>query len=277
MQTVSRMVTSSDGYQLYAEAVGNRDNPALLFIPGASTPLSWWRKQFDALSDAYYCVSFDLRGNGASDKPSDSAAYLEGQRWADDVAAIISAFDLSKPVVCAWSYGGYALGDYLQSYGQTNLSGLVIVDSSLQLNTDQRKNLVRETFGIPMGKLFAPVIATYREGVEEVFRVLTDAPVEDRDRSNFYGASFLTAPATWQAMFGRTIDHTEVFGRVSLPVLVIYGQKDPIHTPLVVEQFREAIPHAQISIYPCAHAPFYESTERFHRELIQFMNATFAK
>jgi non-heme chloroperoxidase len=277
MQTVSRMVRSADGCHLYAEATGNREKPALLFIPGASTPLSWWRKQFNALSDAYYCVSFDLRGNGASDKPSDPAAYQESQRWADDIAAIISAFELSKPTVCAWSYGGYAFGDYLQHYGQANLSGVVIVDSSLQLNTDQRRYLVRETFGKLMGKLFAPDIATYREGVEDVFRSLTDAPVEDRDQANFHGASFLTAPATWQAMFGRTIDHTEVFGRVSLPMLVVYGQKDPIHTPLVVEQFREAIPHAQISIYPCAHAPFYESTERFQRELIQFMNATFSK
>lgn len=277
MQTVSRMVTSTDGYQLYAEAAGNRANPALLFIPGASTPLSWWRKQFDALSDSFYCVSFDLRGNGASEKPSDPAAYLESQHWADDVAVILSAFSLSKPVVCAWSYGGYALGDYLHSYGQTHLSGLVMVDSSLQLNTDQRRYLVRETFGKPMGKLFAPDIATYREGVQEIFRSLTDAPVADRDQATFHGASFLTAPATWQAMFGRTIDHTGVFGRMSLPVLVVYGRKDPIHTPLVVEQFREAIPHAQISLYPCAHAPFYESAGRFNEELVQFLDATFSK
>jgi len=277
MQTVSRIVTSADGCQLYAEAAGNRDRPAILFIPGASVASSWWRKQFDHLSDTFYYVRFDLRGNGASEKPSDPAAYQERKRWADDLAAIISAFELSKPTVCAWSYGGYVLGDYLHSYGQTNLSGLVLVDSGAQLNTDQSKDLVHEEFGRLMGKLFSPTIITYREGVEDVFKSLTLEPVEDRDRTNFLGASFLMAPSTWQAMFGRKIDHTETFQQVSLPTLVIYGQHDPIFTPRAAEQFREIIPHAHISSYPCGHAPFYERAERFNMELVQFMNATFSK
>ena len=277
MQTVSRIVTSADGCQLYAEAAGNRDQPAILFIPGASVASSWWRKQFDHLSDTFYCVRFDLRGNGASDKPSDPAAYQESKRWADDVAAILSAFELSKPTVCAWSYGGYALGDYLHSYGQTNLSGLVIVDSGTQLNTNQSKDLVHEEFGKLLSKLFSPTITTYREGVEDVFKSLTLHPVEYRDKADFHGASFLMAPSTWQAMFGRKIDHTDAFQLVSLPTLVVYGQQDPIFTPLAAEQFREIIPHAQISSYPCAHAPFYECAERFNMELVQFMNASFSK
>jgi non-heme chloroperoxidase len=192
-------------------------------------------------------------------------------------AAIISAFGLSKPTVCAWSYGGYVLGDYLHSYGQTNLSGLVFVDSGIQLNTDQSKDLVHEEFGKLMGKLFSPTITTYREGVEDVFKSLTSQPVEGRDKADFLGASFLMAPSTWQAMFGRKIDHTETFQQVSLPTLVIYGQHDPIFTPLAAEQFREIIPHAHISSYPCGHAPFYERAERFNMELVQFMNATFSK
>ena len=277
MQTISRIVTSTDGCQLYAEAAGNRDQPAILFIPGAGVASSWWRKQFDHLSDTFFCVRFDLRGNGASDKPSDPAAYQESKRWADDVAAIISAFELSKPIVCAWSYGGCALGDYLYSYGQTNLSGLMIVDSRTQLGTDQSKDVGREEFGKLLSKLFSPTITTYREGVEDVFKSLTVHPVEYRDKANFYGASFLMAPSTWQAMFGRTIDYTDAFRLVSLPTLVVYGQQDPILTPLSAEQFREIIPHAQMSYYPCGHAPFYECAERFNMELVQFVNASFSK
>ncbi|EFH81031.1 alpha/beta fold hydrolase [Ktedonobacter racemifer] len=277
MQIDSRMVRSADGCHLYAEAVGNRDHPAILFIPGASVTGTWWRKQFDSLSDTFYCVRFDLRGNGASDKPSDPAAYQESQRWADDIAAIISAFELSKPTVCAWSYGGYALGGYLQHYGQANLSGVVMVDSGAQLNTDQSKDQLHEAFGQLIGKLFSPDVTAYREGVEDVFKSLTAAPVEDRDRADFHGASFLMAPATWQAMFGRRIDHTEDFERVSLPILVVHGQQDPIFTPRAAEQFREIIPQAQISSYPCAHAPFYECAERFNLELVQLMNDVSSK
>jgi non-heme chloroperoxidase len=252
MPTVSRIVTSADGCQLYAEAAGNKDQPAILFIPGASVASSWWRKQFDHLSDTFYCVRFDLRGNGASEKPSDPAAYQESKRWADDLAAIIAAFELSKPTVCAWSYGGYALGDYLHSYGQTNLSGLVLVDSGTQLNTNQSKDLVHEAFGKLMRKLFSPTITTYREGVEDVFKSLTLQPVEGRDKADFLGASFLMAPSTWQAMFGRTIDHTEAFQLVSLPTLVVYGQQDPIFTPRAAEQLERSSPMRRFPPIPAA-------------------------
>ena len=45
----------------------------------------------------------DLRGHGLSDKPRD--AYGDSRLWADDVASIIDALNLDRPVLSGWSYG----------------------------------------------------------------------------------------------------------------------------------------------------------------------------
>jgi non-heme chloroperoxidase len=277
MQAVSRIVTSSDGCRLYAEAAGNRDNPAILFIHGIGVSSAWWRRQFDHLSDLFYCVCFDLRGHGASEKPSDAAAYRDSKRWADDVAAIIDAFELSKPLVCAWSYRGDVLCNYLRHYGQENLSGLVLIDTGLLLDKNPGGQLLQEGCWEPINKLFSPDVTTYRQGVEASYRLLTSSPVEQRDEADFLGVSFLVAPSTWQAILSREVDHTGVFQSVSLPALILYGRQDKICTPFASEQLLRVIPRAEVSYYSCGHAPFYEEAERFNVELAQFQNALLSK
>ena len=43
--------------------------------------------------------------------------YADGQLWADDLAAVIEQTGLERPVVVAWSYGGYIVADFLRAYG----------------------------------------------------------------------------------------------------------------------------------------------------------------
>jgi non-heme chloroperoxidase len=276
MQAVSCIVTSSDGCRLYAQAVGKRDHLAILFIHGIGVSSAWWRKQFDYLSDHFYCVSFDLRGHGASDKPSDPAAYQESHRWADDVMTVMDAFELIKPIVCVWSYGGYVLADYLRHYGGKNISALVLVDTEPQLGTEEAIKVTQPGCLERVGRMLsASDITTYRDSAEDILKMMTLEPIEQPDYADLLGAAFLVAPSTWQAMFSRQVDNSDLFQAISLPTLILYGQHDGVLLPAAGEQFLELIPHAQVSVYPGGHAPFYESAERFNFDLIQFINKPF--
>lgn len=274
MRTISRAVKSADGCYLYAEAAGDMDKPAILFIHGISGCGAWWDRQFDALSERFYCVRFDLRGHGASDKPTDAAAYRESRRWADDVAAVMSAFSLRQPTVCGWSYGGVVLGDYLRHYGQANLSSMVIVDTSLQINAGQAAELFHEECWGPMPDLLSSDAAASRKAAEDLFGFLTRYPLDRRERAVLLGSAFLVAPQTWQFMFDRTIDNIDIFQAVSRPTLVVYGQQDAICTQMAAEQFVKVLSHAQLSAYPCGHSPFYECADRFNLELDQFLHTS---
>ncbi len=56
--------------------------------------------QFESsLADEFRLVALDNRGHGMSEKPLEEEDYTDERLWADDLAAVISALDLDRPVL----------------------------------------------------------------------------------------------------------------------------------------------------------------------------------
>jgi len=115
-----KFATSRDGSRLFSVATSPRAGGIpLLFVPGLSVTSAWWRKQFtSALLRDHFMVSFDLRGHGASDKPAQASAYQQSVLWAQDIQAVMDAWEIDRVVLVGWSYGGHAVCDYQRHYGQ---------------------------------------------------------------------------------------------------------------------------------------------------------------
>jgi non-heme chloroperoxidase len=47
-------------------------------------------RAFSSLASQFRIITYDLRGHGDSTKPADPAMYREGQRWGDDLHAVIA-------------------------------------------------------------------------------------------------------------------------------------------------------------------------------------------
>ncbi len=210
-------------------------------------------------------VSFDLRGHGDSDKPTDEAAYADGARWADDLAAVIAAAGLRRPVLVGWSLGGLVILHYLKRHGNKGIAGINLVDAVTSFSPD----LLR-----PAAKDFAGRLSS------EDFAVRTDAIAE------FLQACFATPPPrseldrmlVFNGMVPRAVQLgvvkisseglDEAIARFNAPLLVTFGAKDQLLYPQMAERVRPINPRAQFSIYPEAgHSPFYEVPGRFNREL----------
>lgn len=128
---------SSDGVNLVGEAQGDRSAPEILFIHGLRQSRLSWEKQFaDPALPGFRLVGFDLRGHGDSDKPASPDAYAAIDRWADDVAAVIAAAGLRRPVIVGWSLGGYVAGAYLRKYGGARVAGVNLVDAVTKLSPE---------------------------------------------------------------------------------------------------------------------------------------------
>ncbi len=69
----------------------------------------------------------DNRGHGMSERPVQPEHYVDAQLWADDVAAVIEQVDLERPVLVAWSYGGFIVSDYVRAYGTAEIAGVNLV------------------------------------------------------------------------------------------------------------------------------------------------------
>ena len=112
-------VQGGGGLRLHVREWGNADGPPILFIHGWSQNHLCWARQYEsALADEFRLVAYDLRGHGMSEAPLEPAHYTDGALWADDVAAIIDAARLDRPVLVGWSYGAFVICDYVRGYGQ---------------------------------------------------------------------------------------------------------------------------------------------------------------
>lgn len=270
---VRYQVETPDGLQLSAHEWGNPDGPEILFIHGMAQAHLSFARQFDsALAERFRLVAFDLRGHGDSDKPADPAFYVEGKRWADDVAAVIAATALRRPVVVGWSLGGRVLRQYVADHGDGRLAGINIVSSRAiedpsilgagsLANLEKRPDDLGERIRANIAFLGACFLAPPDEDdfrLAVAYNMMVPAAVRD-------------AIGGWQTDAERC---RRALRAVTVPALISHGRDDVLVLPAAAEMIAEAIGHARLSWYErCGHSPFYEQAERFNRELAAFVTS----
>lgn len=128
LESDSRILVSPDGTEVYADAIGDRSKPALVFIHGFSLSTVVFDDIFnDAVwASEAYLVRYDVRGHGRSGKPDNEDAW-ESQRFAEDFVTVVDAFQLDKPFVVGWSLGATNIADILSFQSSSYLAGIIYI------------------------------------------------------------------------------------------------------------------------------------------------------
>lgn len=92
-----RVVRSADGTQIAVFESGNPSGPVLVAVHGYPDNHTVWDAIADELGDRYRVITYDVRGAGASGKPTAKAAY-KIDRLTEDFAAVIDAVSPDAPV-----------------------------------------------------------------------------------------------------------------------------------------------------------------------------------
>lgn len=261
-------VTSPDGLALAACETGNPAGPEILFIHGFNQAALSWQRQFDdpALTEHFRMVAFDLRGHGASDKPPAPAHYTEDARWAGDVAAIIAAAGLRRPLLCGWSYGGRVITDYVRHHGFGGLAGINFVAAS----TKDDPAFVGPGLG-HVARMLSDELADNIAGTRGFLRACFALQPPQADFEIMLAFNMLPPPAVRQAVRARTPNPGDLLPTLRLPVLVTHGAADAVSLAARSRFAAAQIPGARLSIYDgIGHAPFFEDMPRFDRELAEF-------
>ncbi len=93
-----------DGVLICYQSTGT--GPALLLSHGYGATSGMWAGQLEVLSKSHQLITWDMRGHGQSDSPSDPAAYSEEATVAD-MAALLDACNISSAAIAGLSLGGY--------------------------------------------------------------------------------------------------------------------------------------------------------------------------
>jgi pimeloyl-ACP methyl ester carboxylesterase len=234
--------------------------------------MCWNSQVVSPLAERFRMVGFDIRGHGMSEKPLDPAAYADGQLWADDLAAVIEQTRLEQPVLVAWSYGGFMVGDYLRAYGTTALAGIHLVGGAVVLRPPVfdhigpgfLENALNASAADPRVNIPA---------IQRFLRACSVRPLDDELWSTALCWNMAVAPEVRGALISRSIDVTDALSRASVPVLVSHGTADAIVLPSMAEHVLEHCEGAVASWYDgVGHMPFIEEPERFNVELAAFVD-----
>jgi non-heme chloroperoxidase len=267
MQT--HTVAGGGGLQLHVREWGKADGPPILFIHGWSQNHLCWDKQYEStLRDEFRLVAFDLRGHGMSQAPPGPEHYTDDRLWADDLAAIIDRLGLERAVLVGWSYGAFAICDYIRAYGQDRVAAVNFVEGAVKLGEAAFGTLIGPGFLDHFVDLTADDLPANIRGMRSFVRTCLAKPVAAEDFETALCWNMTVAPQVRAALGAREIDDDDVLRALEVPLLVTQGRSDTVVLPAMAEHVLATCPTAEASWYEgVGHVPHLEEPGRFNREL----------
>ena len=242
---------------------GPREAAPLLFLHGNPTWSYLWRHPIAELSaQGHRCVALDHMGFGRSFKPPRLSAYSL-RRHVDNAVALIEALDLRNITLVAHDWGGpIGLGamverperlsrlvllntwawelpsflpPFLREFRSEGLGEILILGGNLFVESIPSAMARREPNPVMMDAYRAPFPDYWsRAGMLAFHR---DIPLTERDRS---------------AALMSTIQ--ERLPTLEVPVLLVWGMRDPVFQRPFLEQWGEVYPRAEtVEFADCSH------------------------
>lgn len=263
------------GVPLNVVEAGDPSKPAILLIHGIGQSYLSFEPQLRSpqLARNFHLVAFDLRAHGNSGKPWTADAYQDTAIWAEDVARVISATRIVRPVVVAWSYGTLVVADYLRHRGTSELGGIMLVGGLGGLApTPSMDSGVRERIRQSRERQESPDITQNIEAARSVAGALVAKPMPSEwvERTMMV-ASMLPAYAR-TLLWLRNVDNVDVAPKLrDIALMIVAGGKDrgvPVNDARALVA---SLPNATLSLYAgVGHSPFAEDPVRFNAELARF-------
>ena len=245
-----------DGVKIYYEVhMGN--GPALLLSHGYSATSGMWAGQISALSKHFKLITWDMRGHGKSDYPSDPAAYSEAHTIKDMETILDETCGSSgRAIVGGFSLGGYMSLAFYRVYPMRVLA-LLIIDSGPGFKKEHaREQWNRMAF--TTGKKFE------KEGLQALQGASPEkSPVSHRDAKGLaLAARGMLAQQNSQVFYSLP--------NVKVPSLIVVGADDTVFLA-ASEYMAKKIPGARRVVVPKAGHAVNEQPERFLEAVTPFL------
>lgn len=265
-------VKGAAGVNLHVREYGKSTGIPILLIHGWSQSHLCWSKQYESpLNDEARLVALDLRGHGMSDAPTQVDQYTDGDKWADDIEAVIDELALDRPILVGWSYGGYIISDYVRRKGQGKISGINFVAALVVIGPKAFGPLIGPGFLENAPGASQDDLPTNIAAIRRFLRACIVKPVLQDDFEEILAFNMVVKPSVRGAMIQREFDFASVLEGITVPVLVTHGRSDTVILPAMADHLLRHCKSAQASWYDgVGHAPFLEEPLRFNTELKHF-------
>lgn len=266
-------VRTVDGVSLHVRDTGPRDVPVLVLLHGLGASLHTWEPWARALQANFRVVRFDFPGHGLSGAVPDGD-YRDA-RTHRLLQALLDSLRVSRATLVGNSMGGRIAWSFTAGHPD-RVTRLVLISpdgfASPGFEYDKPAE-VPAVLGLmqwvlPRAMLKANLAPAYANPSR-----LTDSVV-----TRYH--DLMRAPGNRQALLARMrqtmlTDPLPRLRTITAPTLLLWGAQDQMIPVANADDYRAAMPHAQLVILPTlGHLPFEEAPADALAPLLAFLRAT---
>ena len=259
---------NANGITLHYERQGNGE--PLILIPYLSADNTCYAFQVAEYAKHFTCFSIDLRGTGESDKP---AGDYSTESYADDIAALMDALQITRAHVSGMSLGG-AIGMWLAAKNPEKVKSLSIhgawTKSDPYLTTVVKGwQVMLESFGNVPDLVIEGIFpwCFTPEFYASKFDVIQSLAAFVRSRPAMSVDAFMRQS---NAVIAHDVESE--LSRITAPTLITFGRHDQVTSVRFAEPLQTGIRNTEFYVFETAsHAPIYEVTEEFNQRTLAFL------
>ena len=235
----------ANGLRIYYEVHG--EGEPLMLVHGGTATSRDWASHLPAFTEHFRVFTPDSRGHGRTYNP---AGELDYRVMADDMAALVDALGLQRPLVLGYSDGGQIALELGMRY--PGLARALVLGGTQFRFSEAYLEATRALLSIADG--------------EEV-----DRETLERDQPDFvdylreahghvYGPGYWKTYVKKIAVLWLTPLHyaPEDLATITDPVLLLTGDRDGVATEESIEMFR-LLPNAELAVAPASDHSFIEA------------------
>jgi 3-oxoadipate enol-lactonase len=240
------VVLREDSAEIWWEATGPEDGPAVVLIMGLGYPGAMWWRQVPALAQRYRVIIIDNRGAGHTGDVVGAPYTIE--TMAADVGAVLDAAGVAEAHVVGISMGGLIAQELAFSQPE-KVRSLALLATHAGLST-----AVLDPDAIAMLQARASMTADEAAEASIPFNYDKDTPraLVEEDWAVRLPLACTVAGYVAQATGGVAWTSVDRLPDLDKPTLVLHGEGDRLVPLANGEQIAKAVPGAQLTVLPGA-------------------------
>ncbi len=230
-----------------------------------------WAPVLAPLAAGYRVIALDLPGFGGSDRPPGGQTL---DAYAESLEAFFAALDLHDFLLVGNSLGGM-ISSYYAARHPGRLCGLVLVSSAgMKAYSAEDQARVAERFSTAVLNLLRP------EHIEPLFTINFARLTPQREAYMQHQRTKLSWPHRREysqvlsdcARMGFANEVTPWLESLTLPILLLWGDADPVFPLELAEAALPRLPHARLAVlHQASHMPQMDQPEAFVEAVQSFL------
>ncbi|MBD2773003.1 alpha/beta fold hydrolase [Iningainema tapete] len=273
-------------YTYIRTSTNHQNTTPLILLHGFGASIGHWRHNLEVLSEHHTVYALDMLGFGASEKaPANYSIHL----WVEQVYDFWKAF-IRQPVVLVGNSIGSLIALAAAAAHPEMVQGVVMMslpDPSLELEAipgwlrptvSTIKSIVasgivlKTVFGVlrrpGILRRWAAIAYANTEAITDELVEIIAGPTQDRGSARAFTALF---KATIRANFCPSVK--TVLPTLTIPMLLIWGQKDRFVPPALASQFAQYNENLELlNLEGVGHCPHDENPEQVNQVILDWID-----